>query len=168
MIREILQYFVIFVVLVLIQVLLLNNIQLSGYVNPFLYVLFILLLPFHTPKFWLLILGFLLGLIVDIFGNTLGIHASACTFMSFLRPGVIRSVTSREAIEIDELPRIKHMGFGWFFRYTLVLVTSHHLFLFFIEVFSFQGFIHTLLRSIFSIVFTIVLILISQYLIFKE
>ncbi len=168
MIREIIRYFVMFVVLVLIQVLLLNNIQISGYVNPFLYVLFILLLPFQTPQFWLLILGFLLGLVIDIFGGTPGIHASAGTFMCFLRPVVIRSITSRENIDIDELPRIKHMGLGWFFRYTLILVASHHLFLFFIEVFSFQGFIHTLFRSILSTVFTIVLILISQYLIFKE
>lgn len=168
MIREILHYFVMFVILVLVQVLLLNNIQFSGYVNPFLYVLFILLLPFSTPKVLLLILSFSLGLVVDIFGNIPGIHASACTFMGFLRPLVIRTITSRDSIEVDELPRVRHMGMGWFFRYSLILVAAHHLFLFFIEVFSFHGFIHTFLRSIFSIVFTLVLILISQFIIFRE
>ena len=168
MIRDILKYFAMFVVLVLIQVLLLNNIQFSGYVNPFLYVLFILLLPFDTPRSLLLFLAFLLGLIVDIFGNTPGIHASASTFMGFLRPGVIGVITSKETVEATLMPRIKQMGFGWFFRYTLILVAAHHIFLFFIEVFTLSGFFHTLLRSFLSTIFTIILILISQYLIFKE
>ena len=157
-----------FVVLVFVQVLFLNNIQFSGYVNPFLYVLFILLLPFDTPRYLMLILAFMLGLVVDVFGNTPGIHASACTFMGFLRPGVIGMITSRESIDVTEQPRIRYMGFGWFFRCSLILVAAHHLFLFFIEVFTLQGFFYTLIRSFFSTIFTIILILISQYLIFKE
>ncbi len=168
MIREILKYGGMFIILVLVQVLLLNNIQFSGYVNPFAYVLFVLLLPFDTPKHFLLFLGFFIGLTVDIFSNTLGIHASAATFLAFLRPVVIDSITGRDNIDSGMLPRIKHMGFSWFLRYSLILIVSHHIFLFFIEVFTLQDFIHTFLRSLFSAFFTIVIVLISQYLIFKE
>ena len=168
MIRDLLKYLVMFVILVLLQVLLLNNIQFSGYVNPYLYVLFILLLPFNTPKYLLLVLGFLLGFSIDIFSNTPGIHASATTFMAFLRPYTIEVISSRDNLEVTAPPRLKTMGTGWFLRYTVILVLAHHLFLFFIEVFTFTGFIHTLIRSLLSSVFTIVLILISQFLIFKE
>ena len=162
MIRELVKYVGMFMFLVLIQVLLLNNIQFSGYVNPFMYVLFILLLPFHTPRYLLLILSFALGMAIDIFGNTPGIHASACTFMGFLRPGVISAITTRESLDVTEQPRVKHMGIGWFVKYTFLLVFAHHLFLFFIEAFTFHGFIHTLSRAILSTVFTIILVLISQ------
>jgi len=168
MIRDLLKYLFMFVILVLLQVLLLNNIQFSGYVNPYLYVLFILLLPFDTPKYLLLILGFLLGLSIDIFSNTPGIHASSTTFMAFLRPYIIELISTRDNLEVTAPPRLKSMGAGWFLRYTVILVLAHHLFLFFIEAFTLSGFIHTLLRSLLSSVFTIILILISQFLIFKE
>ncbi|MGQ7869595.1 rod shape-determining protein MreD [Sunxiuqinia sp. sy24] len=168
MIRDLLKYVIILLVLVLLQTLLLNNIQFSGYVNPYLYVLFILLLPFETPRYLLLFLGFFLGLSIDIFSNTPGIHASATTFMAFLRPSTISLISSRDTIEANTPPRLTTMGFGWFLRYTLILVLTHHLFLFFIEVFTFNGFIHTLTRSLFSAVFSIILIIISQFLVFKE
>ena len=168
MIKDLLKYSLMLLVLVLLQVLLLNNIQFSGYINPYLYVLFILLLPFETPRYLLLFLGFLLGLSIDIFSNTPGIHASATTFMAFLRPYTIELISSRDNIEANTPPRLKNMGLGWFLRYTIILVFAHHLFLFYIEVFTFTGFIHTLTRSILSAVFTIAMVIISQFLIFKE
>ncbi|WP_339737804.1 rod shape-determining protein MreD [uncultured Sunxiuqinia sp.] len=168
MIRDLLKYLIMLVVLVLLQALILNNIQFSGYVNPYLYILFILLLPFETPRYLLLFMGFFLGLFIDIFSNTPGIHASATTFLAFLRPFTIDLISSRDNIEVSSSPRLNQMGFGWFIRYTLILVLAHHLFLFFIEVFTFEGFIYTLSRSLLSAFFTIVLIIVSQFLIFKE
>ena len=156
------------VLLVLLQVLLLDHIQLGGYINPYFYVLLILLLPFETPKSLLLLVGFLLGLIIDIFSNTLGMHASATTLMAFFRPGVINIISSRDNIENNVQPRLAHMGFNWFLKYTIFLVLIHHFFLFFIEVFTFKEFEYTLLRGALSSLFTIVLILISQLLIYKE
>ncbi|TDO04712.1 rod shape-determining protein MreD [Sunxiuqinia elliptica] len=168
MIRDLLKYTIMLVVLVLLQVLLLNNIQFSGYINPYMYVLFILLLPFETPRYLLLLLGFVLGLLVDIFSNTPGFHASATTFLAFLRPYTISLISPRDTIEVNTPPRLKFMGIGWFLRYTLILVLAHHLFLFFVEAFTFNGFIHTLVRSLLSAAFTSILIIISQFLIFKE
>ena len=168
MYNKILTYSGMALLLVLFQVLLLDHIKLGGYINPYLYVLLILLLPFETPKSLLLIIGFTFGLIIDIFSNTLGMHASATTFMAFLRPGVINIISARDNIETQAQPRLANMGFDWFLKYIFFLVFAHHFFLFFIEVFTFKGFEYTLLRGTISSLFTIVLILISQLLIYKE
>jgi len=156
------------VILVLIQVLLLNHIQVSGCINPYLYILFILTLPFNIPNYLLLILGFALGLNIDIFTNTLGMHAAATTFLAFVRPFVINLISGRDVLELNQFPRISELGFSWFLRYTTILVLVHHVFLFFIEVFTFSGFFHTLLRCLLSSALTIVLILISQYMTSKQ
>jgi hypothetical protein len=156
------------VILILLQVALLNHIQFSGFINPYLYILFILLLPFDIPKYLLLFLGFLLGLNIDIFSNTPGIHASATTFMAYLRPTVITLISSRDTLESNSPPRLKQMGPAWFVKYAVILVLVHHLFLFYIEVFTLKGFIFTLFRSLLSTLFTTILIVLSQFLIYKE
>ncbi|MEL7585512.1 MAG: rod shape-determining protein MreD [Prolixibacteraceae bacterium] len=168
MINNPLKYALIWIVLVALQILLFNHIQFSGYVNPYVYVLFILLLPFETPKYLLLLLAFLLGLNIDIFGNTPGLHASATTFMAFLKPTVVSLISPRDTIDTSSPPRLQQMGPAWFIRYTVILVLIHHLFLFYIEVFTLKDFIFTLLRSFFSSAFTIVFIVLSQFFIFKE
>lgn len=157
-----------FIVLVLFQVLVLNNIQFSGYVNPFMYVLFILLLPFETPRWLLLLSGFLLGLSVDIFSNTLGLHASATVFMAFMRPYVLRIISPHDGYETGTFPRVFYYGVTWFLNYAIILVVMHHLFLFYIEVFRFAEFFRTLLRVILSASFSILIIVISQYIIYRK
>lgn len=156
-----------FFVLVLIQVLFLNHMQFSRFVNPYFYVLFILLLPLNTPRYLLLVLGFILGLTVDIFSNTPGIHASSTVFMALIRPFVVNT-SNMEDNEKFMSPTILNLGFGAFLRYALILVVLHHLFLFYIEIFSFQGFFQTFLRSFLSSIFTFIFIVISQFIIFRK
>ena len=157
-----------FIILVLFQVLVLNNIQFSGFVNPFMYVLFILLLPFETPRWVLLVSGFLLGLSIDIFSNTLGLHASATLVMAFLRPYVLRVISPRDGYETGTYPRVFYYGISWFLNYAIILVFAHHLFLFYLEVFRFSEFFRTLLRVILSSSFSILIILLSQYIVFRK
>ncbi|MPQ45638.1 rod shape-determining protein MreD [Marinifilum sp. N1E240] len=157
-----------FIVLVLIQVAILNNIQVSGFLNPYMYVLFILLLPFETPNWLLLSLSFLLGFSVDIFSGTLGMHASACVFMGYVRPYVLNYLSLRDGYEIGTYPGISYYGFAWFFKYALVLVVAHHSFLFIIEAFSFANFSETMVRIIFSSFFSLTLLVTSQFLMFKK
>jgi rod shape-determining protein MreD len=168
MIKDFGKYVIMFVVLLLLQVLILNNIQFSGFVNPYIYILYILLLPFTIPGYMLLGLSFLLGISVDIFSNTLGIHAGATVLLGFLRPGIARMISSREIIEKGNTPNMAQLGFASFIKYTVIAVLVHHLFLFFAEVFSFGGFFETLLRYILSSAFSIVIILASQFIIFKN
>jgi len=160
-------YIVSFVVIVLIQIVMMNNMQFSGFINPYFYILFIILLPIGIQGYLLLILGFLLGITIDVFSNTPGIHASATVFIAFLRPFIINSNNLDEK-ERMMIPSITNIGVKWFLKYAVMMILAHHLFLFFIEVFSFSGFLHTLLRSILSSIFTFVFILISQFLIFRK
>lgn len=153
-----------FVVLVLVQVLILNNIQINGYINPYFYVLFVLLLPFNTSRTALLLSAFFLGLCIDLFMHTVGIHAAATTFMAFLRPGMISLLSGNKEIEPDMKPGIFDMGFSWFFIYSFILVFFHHLVLFYMEMLRLDEFLQTMLRVLISTAISVVLIIISQYL----
>ena len=88
MYKDYLRYILIFILLLLIQLLVLNNINLGGYINPYVYLLFILLLPYGTPRWVLLLVGFFTGLVVDYFSNTLGLHASATLILAFFGPSL--------------------------------------------------------------------------------
>ena len=157
-----------FIVLVLVQILVLNNIQISGYILPYFYVLFILLMPFETPKWMLLCIAFALGISVDFFTQTIGMHAAASVFMAYLRPWVLEMNSPRDGYEPGTYPRLYYYGFQWFLRYTVILVLAHHFFLFYIEVFRFSEFFSTLLRVLLSTVFSVILILLSQYFIYRK
>ena len=157
-----------FIVLVLLQVLIFNNIQLSGFINPYVYVIFIILLPFETPKWLLLVLGFLLGLSIDLFTNTPGFHAFATVLMAFVRPYILDFLSPRDNYEIGSFPRIYYYGFLWFLRYSAILIVIHHLSLFLIESFRFSYLYLTLYRSILSSMLTLVLIMVSQYVIYRK
>jgi rod shape-determining protein MreD len=160
-------YIVAFIVIVLIQVAIMNNLQFSGFVNPYFYILFILLLPVNIPNYLLLLSGFLLGITIDIFSNTPGIHASATVFVAFLRPFLFNSYNFDDKEKVM-IPTLKNIGIKSFIKYAALMIIIHHFFLFFIEVFSFSGFLYTLLRCILSSIFTFVVVLISQFLIFRK
>lgn len=157
-----------FILIVLLQVFLFNNIQLGRLINPYVYVLFIMLLPFETPKWVLLVSAFVLGISIDAFSQTLGIHASATVFMAFLRPYTLSVIAPRDNYEPGTLPRLHYYGFRWFLKYTFVMVLAHHLFLFYIEMFSFNDFFLTLSRALLSSVFSITIIVLSQFFIYRR
>ena len=123
-----------FVLLMMVQIFVLNNIQLSGYINPYIYILFILSLPYRTPQWLTLILAFVTGLVVDIFMNTMGTHAFATVLMAFTRNGIINMITDFEKDE-NPTPSFYTFGVGVYIRYVVLLVFIHHTALFFLEAF---------------------------------
>ena len=164
MIRELSKNLGIFIFLVLLQVLVLNHIEFSGFINPYFYVLFIILLPFETPSWLLLGSAFFLGLSIDIFMGTWGVHTFATVFMAYIRPILLKYIAPREGYETGTKPNANFQGLGWFIKYAAILVVAHHLVLFYIEAFKFQLFFPTLLRVILSSIFTVILIILSQLL----
>lgn len=154
--------------LIIIQVTLLNNINLHNTINPYIYVLFVLLLPLNTPIWGLLLLSFVMGLIVDTFNNTPGLHTAAILFMAYCRPLVLRFITPRGGYENEPTPSLKNMGDRWFITYASILVVLHHLILFYLEVFRMSEFFITFFRVIMSAIFTMTLILIGQYFFTKK
>lgn len=153
-----------FVLLVIAQVFIFNSIQITGYINPQVYVLFILMLPFRLPGFWLLFLSFITGLTIDVFMQTPGLHAAASVFLAFCRPGVIRLVGKKEDLESFDYPNVRDSGSLWFFSYTVILVLLHHLFLFYTEVFRFSEFGQTFLKVLINTALTALIIMLIQYL----
>lgn len=162
------KYIVWFIVLVVFQLLVLNNIQFSGYINPYLYIYLILILPFETPFIALVTVAFFLGFAIDIGNNTLGINAAATVFAASLRPFIINIFSPRTGYNTETYPRASYYGINWFVKYASLLVFMHHLFLFFVESFSFNNFFHTLLKVILSFIFTIILIIITELFFYKK
>lgn len=163
MINSILRFGLIFILLILSQVLLFSNIQFSGYINPYVYVMFILLLPIEIPSWLLLILSFTIGLIMDFFSGSPGMHSSASLLAGFVRPYVLRSVSPRDGYEPNSDPSMITYGFRWFLVYTLLIVLVHHTALFYLEVFRFTDFFRTMLRVLLSSFFTIVFIILIEF-----
>ncbi len=164
MIKQLPRYLLLFVVLITLQVLVFNNINLSGYINPYIYVLFILLLPFSIPNWVLLIIGFFTGFTVDYYMNTLGLHTSASVLLAFVRPTVLSWMSYRDDLDRFDSPGIGSSGLEWFLRYAVISVLIHHTALFILETFSFYHFHITLLRIILSTLFTTLFIVLFELL----
>jgi rod shape-determining protein MreD len=161
-----------FCIIVLLQVLILNKITLrwwgepSGFpiFIPYVYPLFIFLLPFETPVWALLFLGFILGITVDTFMNTAGMHACATVLIAYLRTNVLSALLPRNLSEYtNQQPSIKSMGWMPFLVYSSFLIVLHHFIYFTIELWNFSNFGFLMLKvaasSITSILFVIAYLL---------
>jgi hypothetical protein len=168
MINDIIRNLFRFILLITVQVLVLNNFQVNGYLNPFLYILFILLLPFETPPGLLMLLGLATGITIDMFMDTMGLHSAACVFLAFMRPRILKLISPREGYEFGVQPTLQHLGPKWYFSYAGFSVLLHHLVLFYLEIFRFDEFWRTMLRVILSSVFTFTLIIITQFLLYRS
>ncbi|MBR5604588.1 MAG: rod shape-determining protein MreD [Bacteroidales bacterium] len=156
-----------FVGLLLLQVLVINNIRLGYYIHPYIYVLFIFLLPFNIKNWQLLILGFLTGMTVDLFNGTPGLNAAATVFTAFIRPYVINGLTRRKDINNNDEPSLNSMGFSLFIIYSILLLTAHNFVLFFLEAFSFKLLGTVILQTMISVPSSLMLIFIIL-LLFKK
>lgn len=145
-----------FVLLVLIQVLLLNHINFMGFINPYLYILFILVYPIDANKSLLIFLSFLLGLSIDLFSDSGGIHAAACVAIAYVRPLLLKFSfgVSYEynMVKISKMPLFGRM------LYISLMVVIHHLILFSLEIFSLSHILLLIKSTLFSGIFSIVLI----------
>jgi rod shape-determining protein MreD len=145
-----------FILLVLLQVIVLNHINFLGYINPYIYILFILVYPFTGNKSLLILLSFLLGLSVDIFGDSGGIHAAASVFIGYARPAALKFSFGlsyeHNTIKINKAPLNQRI------LYITVMVLLHHLVLFSLEIFSVSHILLVLKSALFSGIFSTLLI----------
>ncbi|TFF38857.1 rod shape-determining protein MreD [Mucilaginibacter psychrotolerans] len=166
--RVILINLVRFVLLIFLQVFLLKNVALYDLSIPYLYILFILLLPFEIPNVMLFILSFVVGLTIDMFYDTPGLHAAACTVLALVRVLFISITVQKDGFDNEPEPTLSIMGFRWFFFYASVLTLVHHFVLFNLEVFRINEFEYTLIRWISSSIFTVFLMVVSGLLFFRR
>ena len=144
-----------FVFLVLLQVLICNHINFLGYLNPYIYILFIALFPVKTNRAVFILLSFLLGIIIDLFLDTGGIHAGACVFIAYIRPIVLKS--SFGTVYEHHVIKFNAVEFGSKLTYFSLLTVFHHIILFFLEIFSISKILLILQKTLFSSLFTIIL-----------
>jgi hypothetical protein len=143
----------------LLQVLLLNNINFLGYINPYLYVLFLILYPFNGNQTLFLLLSFLLGLGVDIFEDSGGINAAACLVIAYMRPVLLRFSFG---VSYDyQTIKFSNTQPGSRISYVAIMVFVHHFILFLLEFFNFAHFLLLLKKTFFSGLFTIILVFLT-------
>jgi rod shape-determining protein MreD len=163
MLDIIIQNLVRFVLLLLIQVLLISNLNLSPYITPNIFPLFVLLLPFATPRWLLMLIGFFSGLMLDVFLGTVGMNAAATLLIAYLRPFLINIITPRGS-EFEQTPNIFSQGLTWFLIYVSILVFIHHFFYLLIESGTFYNLLKLLLRVICSTALSMLFMFIGLYL----
>ncbi|PJJ79870.1 rod shape-determining protein MreD [Mucilaginibacter auburnensis] len=166
--RTIIYNIIRFVVVVFVQVFLLKNITLYNLSTPYPYILFVLLLPFETPNLLLFPLAFILGLTIDAFYDTPGLHAAACVVLALVRVMFISITVQKDGFDNEPEPTLSIMGFRWFFTYAIILTVIHHFFLFILEAFTFSSLLFILQRVVTSTIFTVFLMLITGLLFFRK
>jgi rod shape-determining protein MreD len=165
---ETLKIFLRFLLLILLQVLLLNHINFSGFINPMLYTLALIMVPFEVSIVLGMIIGFVTGIAVDYFMNTAGMHASACVLVMYIRPRLLKIFGPRDGYEPEAQPSIKTMGNIEFLYFSFVMVLAHHIALFMLEAFTFSHLFFTIGRVIMSTFVTVILVNVAQYLMYQR
>lgn len=144
-----------FLVLILTQVLIFSNINFMGAINPYPYILFIILYPANNNRTLFIFLSFILGLMVDIFSNSGGIHAAACVTIAFIRPSVLKFAFGM--VYEHQTIKFNHTEFGSRITYFSILIVIHHLIMFSLEIFNISNVLLVLQKTLFSSIFTIIL-----------
>ena len=152
-----------FILLLAAQILVFNNMNFLGYINPYPYILFIILYPVNGNKFGLLIASFLLGITMDMFCNSGGVHATACLALAYYRPYIFKFAFGLsyeyQTVKLNDVLTPER------FSFILISVIIHHFALFLLEVFRLNFLWEILLKTILSTVFTIITCIIIIYII---
>ena len=153
-----------FFVYLFYQVLILQNVVLFHTAFCFLYVAYLLVLPVETNSLVLMAIGFVMGFAVDMFYESLGLHAFACVLIMYLRNYWLGNITPQGGYDSNDSPSLALNGIQWFVVYAGPLVLVHHAALFFAEAGGFSMFWFTLWKVVTSTLFTLLVILIAQFL----
>ena len=152
-----------FILLLAAQVIIFNNINFLGYINPFPYILFIILFPVNGNKYGLLLASFFLGVLMDMFCNSGGVHAAACVLLASVRPSIFKFSFGLsyeyQTVKINDTLTPER------FSFILISVIVHHITLFILEVFTFEFVWDIILRTLVSTVFTLIICILTIYLI---
>ena len=151
-----------FIMLLAIQVVIFNNMNFLGYISPFPYILYIILYPVNSNRAGLIVSSFLLGLVMDMFCNSGGVHAAASITLAYLRPSFFRFAFGvsyeYQTIKINDKLSPER------FSFILISVITHHTILFLLEIFRFSLILDLLIRTLLSTILTIIICILLIYL----
>lgn len=152
-----------FIILIALQVLVFNNIKLFGYLDPFPYVLFIILYPVNSNRSLFIFMSFILGLTLDMFGDTGGIHAIACLLLAYIRPSIFKFSFGLsyeyQTIKIAEKISYERISF------IVLSVFIHHFLIYMLELLRFGLILDIFLRTLLNTIFTTIICVLTIYLI---
>ena len=146
------------------QVVIFKNAVLFQTAFCFIYIAYLLLLPVETNPLWLMLIGFLIGFFIDMFYDSIGLHAMSCVLIMYIRNFWLARLTPQGGYDNGAIPGVATAGLQWFLVYSIPLIFLHHNVLFFTEVGGFQYFGFTIIKALCSTVYTTIVILIAQYL----
>ena len=146
----------------IIQIFILNNIQLSGYINPYYYIVFILYFPTKSTKSTILLLSFTMGFIMDIFCYSYGTHAFASVLIAYLK--ILWTSKLNYSKDSEELFEINNLSMNRFIIVSIYFIFIHHFTLFFLESFSFKELFLVIQTTLTSSILTLMLVVIHKFL----
>lgn len=167
-IRSLISYTFLVLLLGLIQIFFLKNLALFGLAFGFLYLLGILILPTSIQAFPLMLIAFFIGLAIDIFYETIGMHTAAVTLLAFLRPFWLKVTSPSGGYDEVEEPSLSELGLGRFISYSFPLIFVFSLAFFTADQWGTGGFFGVINKSILSSIFTTLLAILVQLLFFKR
>lgn len=165
---KIFKYSFSFILYFLVQVFILKDLVLFGYAFCFLYAFFILSLPHEMPTIPLMLIGFCMGLLIDLFYDSLGMHAASAVFLGFIRNPWIKVNTPTGGYDDNVPPTFLNMGMGWFIFYSLPLLLLHHLLFFYIDSLGTELYLPLVIRVLSSTAFTFIVGAIVQALFYNK
>ena len=145
-------------VAMVLQVLLINQLQLGGVCHPFIYILPLLMMPITLPRWADMLIGLVAGLLMDVFCNSLGVHAAACIMLMYMRRHLI-PLWVNDTERLTDIISMQTIGIAPFLKYTSLLVVAHHLMVFFLTAWTFQLWWYTLLTTLVSSIVSLAVIL---------
>lgn len=149
---------ILFIIMVLLQVIC-NRICLFNIAVPFVFIYFIFRLPMTLSANWVITLSFLIGLTIDIFSNTAGMNAMACTVIGAMRRPIFSIYFPREDEMSNPIPSIRTLGFGNYIKYMFTLTLLFCILIYIIQLFTFSNFLLTFYRIIGSSILTALIII---------
>ena len=147
-----------YVIVMILQVLLFNQLQLWGVCHPYIYVLCLLMMPITLSQTTNMLIGALAGLVMDIFCNSLGVHIAGCILLMFIRPYILGAIVN-DTDRLNEQISTRTIGLGAMIQYVAILVVIHHLTVFILAAWSWQHIGWVLLETLVSSVITILVII---------
>lgn len=149
--------------LIALQVIILNNLNAGRLLFPYAYLFFILLLPKNTPHWLLLVTGFFLGSIIDVYTLTYGTHAFATTLIAFIRPYLLNSIVPSDASSDQAVVNVNYLGMQKFITYAGLLLLIHHFTVFLIDEFKVDSIFQFLVQVLFSAAVSLFVIVCAQF-----
>lgn len=159
-----------FILFILVQVFVLHKIPpLHQFIVPYLYFIFILWLPYRISRFGLMLVAFLLGMTLDYFLKTPGLHAAPCVLIAYVRPFLINMLIPQEGADHNySSPSIVSMGWAPYVTYVIILALLHNAYLVFLEWMQFGNFLYFLGKVTATTGISVMLILVTELLFFRK